>query len=410
MTQTFSTYDDAVQWLFMQLPQYQRQGVAAYKPGLERTERLMAYLKHPERGFKSIHVAGTNGKGSTSHMLASVLQAAGYRVGLYTSPHLKDFRERIRIDGEPISESAVLEFIQDHASTFSKMGLSFFEMTVGLAFEYFSKSNIDIAIIETGMGGRLDSTNVITPILSVITNIGLDHMQFLGETIEAIAREKAGIIKPSVPVVIGQYNPQTITVFESIAAQLQAPLLKAQDHEHTEYQSDLIGSYQQLNQKTVLTALGLLKSLGYQLDEYHVVKGLGQVQLSTGLMGRWQIIGQNPMIICDTAHNIDGLTMTMTQLKDLDAPQLHLVLGFVNDKALDQIFDCLPQLGHYYFCAANNPRAMEASDLNELGQRKGLNGREFDTVSEALNAAKSRAKPEDVIYVGGSTFVVAEVL
>lgn len=410
MNQVFTSYDDAIQWLFMQLPQYQRQGAAAYKPGLERTERLMAYLKNPERGFKSIHVAGTNGKGSTSHMLASVLQAAGYRVGLYTSPHLKDFRERIRIDGAPIPESAVLEFVQDHATTFSKMGLSFFEMTVGLAFEYFSKSNIDIAVIETGMGGRLDSTNVITPILSVITNIGLDHMQFLGGTLEAIAREKAGIIKPGVPVVIGQYNPQTITVFESTAGQLQAPLFKAQDLEHQEYQSDLIGSYQRFNKKTVLTALNLLTSLGYQLNDHHIVKGLAQVQKSTGLMGRWQVIGQNPMIICDTAHNIDGLTMTMTQLKDLNASQLHLVLGFVNDKALDQIFDCLPKSGLYYYCAANNPRAMAASDLSELGQRKGLNGRAFNAVIEAFNAAKSQAKPEDVIYVGGSTFVVAEVL
>lgn len=410
MNQVFTSYDDAIQWLFMQLPQYQRQGAAAYKPGLERTERLMAYLKNPERGFKSIHVAGTNGKGSTSHMLASVLQAAGYRVGLYTSPHLKDFRERIRIDGAPIPESAVLEFVQDHATTFSKMGLSFFEMTVGLAFEYFSKSNIDIAVIETGMGGRLDSTNVITPILSIITNIGLDHMQFLGGTLEAIAREKAGIIKPGVPVVIGQYNPQTITVFESMAGQLQAPLFKAQDLEHQEYQSDLIGSYQRFNKKTVLTALNLLTSLGYQLNDHHIVKGLAQVQKSTGLMGRWQVIGQNPMIICDTAHNIDGLTMTMTQLKDLNASQLHLVLGFVNDKALDQIFDCLPKSGLYYYCAANNPRAMAASDLSELGQRKGLNGRVFNAVIEAFNAAKSQAKPEDVIYVGGSTFVVAEVL
>jgi dihydrofolate synthase/folylpolyglutamate synthase len=410
MNQTFSTYDDAVQWLFMQLPQYQRQGAAAYKPGLERTERLMAFLKNPERRFKSIHVAGTNGKGSTSHMLASVLQSAGYRVGLYTSPHLKDFRERIRIDGEPIQESAVLNFVQDHATTFDKMGLSFFEMTVGLAFEYFSKSNVDIAIIETGMGGRLDSTNVITPILSVITNIGFDHMQFLGGTLEAIAREKAGIIKASVPVVIGQYNSQTITVFESIAEQLQAPLVKAQEQDHPEYQSDLIGSYQQFNKKTVLTALGLLKSMGYQLHDHHIVKGLGQVQKSTGLLGRWQVIGQSPMIICDTAHNIDGLAMTMAQLRGLNTPQMHLVLGFVNDKALDQIFDCLPQSGFYYYCAASNPRAMPAIDLSELGQRKGLNGRKFDTVIEAFNAAKLQANPEDVIYVGGSTFVVAEVL
>ena len=410
MNQTFSTYDDAVQWLFMQLPQYQRQGAAAYKPGLERTERLMAYLKNPERGFKSIHVAGTNGKGSTSHMLASVLQSAGYRVGLYTSPHLKDFRERIRIDGEPIQESAVLNFVQDHATTFDKMGLSFFEMTVGLAFEYFSKSNVDIAIIETGMGGRLDSTNVITPILSVITNIGLDHMQFLGRTLEAIAREKAGIIKTAVPVVIGQYTPETLAVFASITRQLQAPMVKAQDQDHPEYQSDLIGTYQQHNKKTVLTALDLLKSLGYQFQERHIVKGLGQVQKSTGLMGRWQVIGQAPMIICDTAHNIDGLAMTMAQLRGLNTPHMHLVLGFVNDKALDQIFDCLPQSGLYYYCAASNPRAMPASDLNELGQRKGLQGREFDTVLEAFNAANSQANPEDVIYVGGSTFVVAEVL
>lgn len=410
MTEAFKSYEEAVQWLFLQLPQYQRQGAVAYKPGLERTESLMAYLNHPERGFKSIHIAGTNGKGSTAHMLASVFQTAGYRVGLYTSPHLKDFRERIRINGMPIPESQVLRFVQEHAAQFSKMGLSFFEMTVGLAFDYFAQSSIDIAIVETGMGGRLDSTNVITPILSVITNIGLDHMQFLGATLEAIAGEKAGIIKPGIPVVIGQYTEETLGVFQSVAKDLNAPLIKAQDCLHQEYQSDLNGAYQQYNKKTVLTALDVLRSLGYQFGEEQIVTGLVQVQKITGLMGRWQIIGQNPQVICDTAHNIDGIKITMGQLKDLKAGHLHLVMGFVNDKALDEIFDCLPKSGQYYFCAANNPRAMAVGSLFELGRQKGLNGQVFDTVSVALQAAKSEATKDDVIYVGGSTFVVAEVL
>lgn len=410
MTEAFKTYDQAVQWLFLQLPQYQRQGAAAYKPGLERTESLMAYLNHPQRGFKSIHIAGTNGKGSTAHMLASVLQTAGYRVGLYTSPHLKDFRERIRINGVPIPQSEVLRFVQAHASAFSKMGLSFFEMTVGLAFDYFAQSSIDIAIVETGMGGRLDSTNVITPILSVITNIGLDHMQFLGGTLEAIAGEKAGIIKPGIPVVIGQYTEETLGVFQRVAKDLNAPLIKAQDCLHKEYSSDLIGAYQQYNKKTVLTALDVLRSLGYQFGEEQIVTGLVQVQKITGLMGRWQIIGQNPRVICDTAHNIDGITITMAQLKELKASQMHLVLGFVSDKALDEIFDHLPKSGQFYFCAANNPRSMASNNLFELGRQKGLNGQVFDTIKAALQAAKSKATQDDVIYVGGSTFVVAEVL
>jgi dihydrofolate synthase/folylpolyglutamate synthase len=410
MSQVFTTYDAAVQWLFLQLPQYQRQGAAAYKPGLERTERLMAYLKNPERGFKSIHVAGTNGKGSTSHMLASVLQAAGFRVGLYTSPHLKDFRERIRINGVPIAESEVLDFVQDHAAIFKEMGLSFFEMTVGLAFDYFNRSKVDVAIIETGMGGRLDSTNVIVPILSVITNIGLDHMQFLGDTHQAIAREKAGIIKRKIPVVIGQYTEQTLEVFQSISTELEAPLIIAQDHAYETYDCDLKGAYQQFNQKTVLTALEVLKTRGFYISEQHIALGFSQVQKSTGLMGRWQTIGQRPLIICDTAHNADGLTSTMRQLNDLNAPRLHLVLGFVADKALEDIFKLLPKTGIYYFCAAHNPRAIEASKLEDLGTRIGLKAQTFDSVNKALSAAQSMATNEDVIYVGGSTFVVAEVL
>lgn len=410
MTEVFKSYEEAVQWLYLQLPQYQRQGSTAYKPGLERTESLMANLNHPERGFKSIHIAGTNGKGSTAHMLASVLQTAGCRVGLYTSPHLKDFRERIRINGAPIPESEVLRFVQEHASEFSKMGLSFFEMTVGLAFDYFAQSSIDIAIVETGMGGRLDSTNVITPILSIITNIGLDHIQFLGGTLEAIAGEKAGIIKPGVPVVIGQYTKETLEVFQRVAKNLNAPLIKADEQEYEDYYSDLSGVYQRHNKKTVQSAIGQLRTLGYTIDQADILKGLAQVQNLTGLMGRWQIIGQKPQVICDTAHNIDGIKMTMAQLEDLKPSQLHLVLGFVNDKALEEIFDCLPKSGLYYFCAANNPRAMAADSLFELSQQKGLNGQVFDTVSAALQAAKSKATHNDVIYVGGSTFVVAEVL
>ena len=410
MGQIFTNYDDAVQWLFLQLPQYQSQGAQAYKPGLERTHELMTYLGHPQQGFNSVHVAGTNGKGSCSHMLASVLQATGLRVGLYTSPHLRDFRERIRINGVQIPESLVLEFINNHAAAFTKMGLSFFEMTVGMAFEYFAKSDIDLAIIETGMGGRLDSTNVLVPVLSVITNIGLDHTQFLGETLEAIAREKAGIIKADVPVVIGQYTPQTLPVFESVAQRQNAPLIKAQEQEYQDYSCDLKGQYQAQNKKTVLSALTVLSTQGYNVQNQHIVAGLSKVQASTGLMGRWQIIGHTPQIVCDTAHNVDGLTSTMKQLCNLGAAQLHLVLGFVNDKALDEIFDCLPKAGIYYFCSADNSRAMSSESLIELGREKGLNGRVYSSVAKALKSAKTNAVPDDVIYVGGSTFVVAEVL
>lgn len=390
---------------------YQNQGQTAYKADLENTLQLAQHLHHPENNFKSIHVAGTNGKGSTSHMLASVLQESGYKVGLYTSPHLKDFRERIKIDGKEIDEHFVVDFIATHKSFFETHSLSFFEMTVGMAFDYFSKENVDIAVVEVGMGGRLDSTNIITPELSVITNIGLDHTQFLGDTLEAIAGEKGGIIKPGVPVVIGETQRETIPVFQEIAAQRKAPLCVADQQLHKDiYDSELKGEYQKKNITTVLAAVDLLRSGNLNISEAALRNGILKVISNTGLLGRWQVLQTQPRIICDTAHNKEGLTYAMAQLLKEEFEQLHIVFGVVNDKDVSSILPLLPRHAIYYFCKPNIPRGRNADELRKIFVSHGFKGESFETVEKALSAAKQEATTSDVIYIGGSTFVVAEII
>ena len=405
------TYQDTVNWMFEQLPMYQNQGKTAYRADLDNTLQLVEHLHHPENNFKSVHVAGTNGKGSTSHMLASILQEAGYKVGLYTSPHLKDFRERIKINGKEVSEFFVVEFIEKHHSFFETHALSFFEMTVGMAFDYFSKEKVDIAIIEVGMGGRLDSTNVITPEVSVITNIGLDHTQFLGTTLEAIAFEKGGIIKSNVPVVIGETQPETETVFIKIAVERHAEIIFADQQDGIkDYNSDLKGEYQKKNKVTVLATINILRNEGFDISEEAVKFGFQNVIKTTGLNGRWQILQEQPKVICDTAHNKEGLTYAIAQLLKEQYEQLHIVFGVVNDKDVVSILPLLPKKAIYYFCKPNIPRGLNAEDLRDLFIVNGFVGNSYDSVEDALSAAKQHATNTDVIYVGGSTFVVAEII
>ena len=403
-------YQETLDWLFKQLPMYQRAGKVAYKANLDNTLKLSAYLKHPERDFKSIHVAGTNGKGSTSHMLASVLQEAGYKVGLYTSPHLKDFRERIRIGGKMIPKRAVTSFIKKHRLFFEENKLSFFEMTVGLAFDYFRKEKVDIAIIEVGMGGRLDSTNIITPEVSVITNIGWDHTQFLGDTLSKIAAEKAGIIKNGIPVIIGASLPETKPVFLEFAERANAVIYFAEKENTQTYSSDLKGKYQIENQKTVLTTLKVLKKLGWEFSESDIKKGLQSVIQNTGLLGRWQILLEKPKVICDTAHNKEGLTVTLQQLLKEKYNKLHVVLGVVEDKDVESLLPLFPKNASYYFCEPRIPRAMSVVQLQRVAKTFKLTGEPFLSVKSAYRSALNNAKKNDVIFIGGSTFVVAEVL
>ncbi len=404
-------YPETLNWLFNQLPMYQLQGASAYKKDLTNVHVLMDYLGHPENQLQCIHVAGTNGKGSSSHMLASVLQEAGYKVGLYTSPHLKDFRERIKINGVMISEDFVCDFVNQHQSFFEANDMSFFEMSVGLAFDYFAKEKIDIAIIEVGMGGRLDATNIITPLVSVITNIGLDHTQFLGNTLAAVATEKAGIIKRNIPVVIGEYTPETQPVFLATAKAMQSDLFFASDWIATTYPSDLVGDYQVHNKKTVLQTLTVLNQYtSFQTNESHWKKGLSQVVKNTGLQGRWQQLGESPKIICDTAHNTHGLTIVLNQIQKESFDQLHFVLGVVNDKDLNEVLPLFPKNAEYYFCKPNIPRGLEVDILHKKASSFGLKGKIYNSVSAAYAKAKQNAQPSDFIYVGGSTFVVAEIL
>jgi dihydrofolate synthase/folylpolyglutamate synthase len=389
---------------------YQRVGKAAYKADLANTLLLAEYLHHPEKSFKSIHVAGTNGKGSTSHMLASVLQEAGYKVGLYTSPHLKDFRERIKINGELIPKRTVSNFVTKHRSFFEARELSFFEMTVGLAFDYFRSEKIDIAIIEVGMGGRLDSTNIIEPEVSVITNIGLDHTQFLGSTLGEIAIEKAGIIKPGVPVVIGETISETEDVFLKIAEERNAEITFAEEIEQLEYPSDLLGLYQKKNKKTVLATLRLLKNRGWNLSERAIRSGLKNVVKNTGLMGRWQQIQEFPKVICDTAHNKAGLLIVLKQIENETFKNLHIVLGTVNDKDLDEVLPLFPKKAIYYFCKPDVPRGLDVNELAVKAVGFELYGKRYTSVKKAYMAALKNAIKDDFIFVGGSTFVVAQVL
>ncbi|MCB0465083.1 MAG: bifunctional folylpolyglutamate synthase/dihydrofolate synthase [Aequorivita sp.] len=404
------TYSETIAWLFAQLPMYQRVGQSAYKADMSATVQLANYLNRPEKSFKSVHVAGTNGKGSTSHMLASVFQEAGYKTGLYTSPHLKDFRERIKINGEMIPKKNVSEFVEKHKSYFEKNQLSFFEMTVGLAFDYFRKEKVDIAIIEVGMGGRLDSTNIITPEVSVITNIGLDHTQFLGNTLEKIASEKAGIIKNDIPVVIGETLPETKQVFEQIASERNASIAFAEKMDSSNYTSDLKGTYQKKNLKTVLAAIKVLQKKGWDISEENMKAGLLKTIKNTGLMGRWQVLRESPKVICDTAHNKDGLQFVMKQLATETYEKLHIVLGVVNDKDLGSVLPLFPKNATYYFCKPKIPRGLDASLLLSQARGFGLVGEDYISVKNAYLAALDIAATKDLIFVGGSTFVVAEVV
>ncbi|MFY0483592.1 bifunctional folylpolyglutamate synthase/dihydrofolate synthase [Flavobacterium sp. PLA-1-15] len=405
------TYQETLNWMFSQLPMYQQQGASAYKKDLTNTILLAKHLNNPERTIKTIHVAGTNGKGSTSHMLASILQKAGYKVGLYTSPHLKDFRERIKINGAPISEAFVCEFIAENKSFFEENQLSFFEMTVGLAFDYFNKQDIDIAIIEVGMGGRLDSTNIITPLVSVITNIGLDHTQFLGNTLEAIAFEKAGIIKSNVPVVIGEYTNETKGVFSAKAKETNSEIYFASDLIQETYLSALIGDYQKHNKKTVLQTIKVLQTQKeFTVSEENIKKGFLEVIETTGIQGRWQQIHSDPKVICDTAHNKHGLEIVLNQVQKEEFDELHFVLGVVNDKDLEEVLPLFPKNAHYYFSRPNIPRGLEADVLQAKAQEFGLVGKVYHSIPEAYQQALLSASKTDFIYVGGSTFVVAEIL
>ena len=404
-------YKECLDWLFTQLPMYQRVGGQAYKADLSNTIQLMDILNYPEKKFKSVHVAGTNGKGSTSHMLAAIFQKAGYKTGLYTSPHLKDFRERIRINGEMIPEQEVIDFVKNHKQQFENIGLSFFEMTVGLAFEYFANQKVDIAIVEVGMGGRLDSTNVVTPELSVITNISLDHTQFLGNTIPAIAKEKGGIIKPNVPVVIGEHNEEYDSVFRDIAKTLDSEIHFAEDLIPTREidDLDLKGIYQRKNVRTVLAAVEILEKKGYALSE-NLASALNTASKLTGLRGRWETLSTNPKIICDTGHNEAGVKLIVEQLAKETFDKLHIVWGMVGDKDITSVLKLLPKDATYYWCKPSIPRGKDALELQSESLVMGLNGEVYDSANTALEACKKAASANDLIFVGGSTFVVADVL
>lgn len=397
--------------MFNQLPMYQTQGASAFRKDLTNTHLLAEYLGHPEKKLTCIHVAGTNGKGSTSHLLASVFQQSGYKTGLFTSPHLKDYRERIKIDGNEISEQYIIDFIAKHRAFFEANNLSFFEMSVGLAFEYFVAQNVDIAIIETGLGGRLDSTNIATPLVSVITNIGFDHVQYLGDTLQAIASEKAGIIKPGIPVVIGETTPETKKVFSHKAQETVSKIVFASETVEENWPSDLIGDYQFSNKKTALATLRLIQNQGkFAISDNNIKDGFLNVVKNTGLMGRWQQIGENPKVICDTAHNRHGLEIVMKQIFHENFDKLHIVLGVVNDKDLGDILPIFPKNAIYYFCKPNIPRGLDQAILKAEAAAFGLTGNTFNSVPEAYQAALENAGSNDFVYVGGSTFVVAEIL
>ena len=428
------TYRETLEYLFSALPMFQRIGQAAYKADLNNTLALDNYFEHPHKKFKTIHIAGTNGKGSVSHMLSAILQKAGYRTGLYTSPHLKDFRERMKINGKMIPEKEVVHFVKEHKLILDELQPSFFEMTVAMAFHYFASQETDIAVIETGMGGRLDSTNIITPLISVITNIGLDHTQFLGDTLVKIAGEKAGIIKPHIPVVIGEWDKETYPVFQKAAEKNNARLSCAEHHYKTSYSTvsaerhhilsihnlitgkniniitDLMGNYQQKNIPCVLHAIDSLRSEGLKIPKDAVAEGIKKVKELTGLQGRWEEIGYNPLIVCDTTHNREGFLVTVEQIRNTPWKKLHFVLGLVKDKDLSSILPILPPEAYYYFTKANIPRAMNHNDLKYEAGKAGLTGDSYSSVKKAVTAARKLAGKDDMIFIGGSTFVVAEAL
>ena len=407
------TYKETIEYLFNSTPVFEHVGASAYKPGLQTTEILDAHYGHPHKNFKTIHIAGTNGKGSVSHSLASILQEAGYKVGLYTSPHLIDFRERIRVNGIPVSEEYVIRFVEDFKHLNSKrihpLSPSFFELTTALAFKYFAEEKIDIAVIEVGLGGRLDCTNIITPILSVITNISFDHTQFLGNTLAQIASEKAGIIKHQVPVVIGETTKETRPVFENKAKEMDAPIFFAEEidkRECDQFEFELKGSYQKKNLRTILCAT---KRLPFIHPE-HIQKGLTNVCKNTGLMGRWQTLSTNPLIICDTGHNVGGWKYLAPQISSVPCDRLHIVFGMVDDKDIRNVLSMLPKNAVYYFTQANNHRAIPAQQVGELAKEYGLSGNIYPTVAQAYEEAKSSASEKDFIFIGGSSYIVADLL
>lgn len=422
-------YKETLEYLYNQLPVYQNVGGIAYKEGLDNSLALDALFFHPHTKYKTIHVAGTNGKGSTSHLIAAILQESGYKTGLYTSPHLIDFRERIRVNGEKINQQYVVDFVNDHREYFEPIAPSFFELTMMMAFRYFEDMQVDVAIIEVGLGGRLDSTNIITPDLSIITNISFDHMQFLGNTLEKIAAEKAGIIKKDIPVVIGEAEGEIRNIFEDTAKRVGAPIIFAEDEKiiqsslktasgwlfDTKYylhlKGELSGYAQKKNAATVLCAIKELQRIGYVIPSKAVYSGFAYVNELTGLMGRWQIMQDvNPKIVCDTGHNLAGMKYIVEQLKSEKYHTLHIVIGMVNDKDITSVLNILPKRAIYYFTKASIPRAMNERELQQLAQKRGLTGYSYPTVQEAVFAAKDWANPNDFIFIGGSNFVVAEAL
>lgn len=417
-------YEETLKFLYSQLPMFQRIGAAAYKANLDNTYALMEVLNQPHKKFKSVHIAGTNGKGSTAHMLASIYQEAGFKTGLYTSPHLKDFRERIRLNGEMIPQEFVVDFVAKYAKNFKSISPSFFELTMAMAFQYFAEKEVDIVILETGLGGRLDSTNIVNPELSIITNIGKDHMQFLGDTLPEIAGEKAGIIKANTPVLIGEKQVEIQTVFEQKAKALSAPLSYAEDLVDLEFEVSmnyrvsyskkelfenlnfpLRGNYQIKNFKTAIAA-----AMHLELPLNAIKSGIENVLINTHLAGRWQILSKSPLTVCDTAHNEDGLRYVVDQIEQTPHKNLHFVLGLVNDKEIDGILKLFPKKAIYYFCKADIPRGLEVEILQAKAEGIGLVGKTYTSVNAALSAAQKAAAEDDLVFVGGSTFTVAEVV
>lgn len=423
------TYEETLHYLYTSTPLFQNVGKDAYKEGLENTYELDKHFGHPHKQFKTIHIAGTNGKGSCSHTLAAILQSAGYKTGLYTSPHLVDFRERIRVNGTPVPKDYVTSFVEENRSFFEPLHPSFFELTTAMAFKYFAEQHVDVAIIEVGLGGRLDCTNIITPDMCIITNISFDHTQFLGNTLEKIAKEKAGIIKSGIPVVIGETSTETRTVFQNKAAGTHAPITFAEDESLVEdwktgtdgyriYQTkdyanlkgELGGLYQIKNTNTILTAIRQLKQIGYTITEQDVRNGFANVCKLTGLMGRWQIIETSPKVICDTGHNVGGISYIVEQLKHETYKHLHIVIGMVNDKDISGVLSLLPKDAYYYFTQASVKRALPAEEMAQKAYAANLQGSYYDNVQTALEAAKAKADKDDLIFVGGSSFIVADLL
>ena len=422
-------YKETLEYLYNSTPVFEHVGASAYKEGVQNTLALDEHFGHPHRTYRTIHIAGTNGKGSCSHTIASILQEAGYKVGLYTSPHLVDFRERIKVNNICISEKDVIDFVEKERCFFEPLHPSFFELTTSMAFQHFEKEHVDIAVIEVGLGGRLDCTNIITPILSIITNISFDHTQFLGDTLEKIAAEKAGIIKHGVPVVIGEYTEETRTVFEAKAQELGAPIVFAQDSNRIVsseamdnggrryttadgkcFEGELGGDYQEKNTRTVLEACGILKEMGVITNDIHIYEGIRKVCLNTGLLGRWQILSDKPLTVCDTGHNVAGWEYLSEQIKRQKCKTTRIVFGMVNDKDINSVMSLLPDNASYYFTQAACKRALDSHTVASIARKHGLTGKTYDNVAEAYTQARSEADIDDFIFIGGSSYIVADLL